>query len=151
MSTELYIPPTPRPKPTTDPKTGRFLPGHVPTNKGKTWGDYMTKRAQRRAAKGWKNCEIGHAYGSKRPDTAGRCRKPVVAITDDGTLHAFSFIGHAALWCGGSRENVGRCCRDNHAQRVNNTGHINTDHRYMGIRFYFEADFQIWKSKIVNQ
>lgn len=66
MSTELYIPPTPRPKPTRCPKTGRFLPGHVPTNKGKTWGDYMTKRAQRRAAKGWKNCEIGHAYGRKQ-------------------------------------------------------------------------------------
>ena len=67
----------------------------------------------------------------------------------------------AALWCGGSRENVGRCCRDNHAQRVNKhdwskgrkkgSGHINTDHRYMGIRFYFEADFQIYQSKIVNQ
>ena len=161
MSTELYIPPTPRPKPTRCPKTGRFLPGHVPANKGKTWGDYMTKRAQRRAAKGWKNCEIGHAYGRKRPDNSGRCRKPVVAITDDGTLHAFSFIGAAALWCGGSRENVGRCCRDNHAQRVNKhdwskgrkkgSGHINTDHRYMGIRFYFEADHEIWMPKFKKQ
>ena len=33
--------PAPRPKPTTDPTTGRFLPGHVPANKGKTWGDYF--------------------------------------------------------------------------------------------------------------
>ena len=35
MSTELYIPPIPRIKPTRCPKTGRFLPGHVPANKGK--------------------------------------------------------------------------------------------------------------------
>ena len=26
-------------------------------------------------------------------------------------------------------------------------GHINTDHRYMGIRFYFEADREIWMPK----
>ena len=67
----------------------------------------------------------------------------------------------AALWCGGSRENVGRCCRDNHAQRVNKhdwskgrkkgSGHINTDHRYMGIRFYFEADNEIWMLKFKKQ
>lgn len=157
MSTELYIPPTPQPKPTVDKKTGRYLPGHVPANKGKTWDEYMTKRAQRRAAKGWKNCEIGHAYGHKKPDAAGRRPKPVVAITDDGILHAFSFIGAAALWCGGCREDVGRCCRENHAQRFNKrswskgrpkgSGHINTDHRYKGVRFYFEADREIWMPK----
>ena len=157
MSTELYIPQTPRPKPTTDPKTGRFLPGHVPFNKGKKWADFKTKKGQRNSAKGWKNCEIGHTKGHPAVEGAGRPKKPVVAITDDGTLHAFSFIGAAALWCGGSRENVGRCCRDNASRKVckhscrpgqkKGSTTINTDHRYMGIRFYFEADREIWMQK----
>ena len=28
---------------------------------------------------------------------------------------------------------------------------INTDHRYMGIRFYFEADREIWMPKFKKQ
>ena len=64
-------------------KTGRFLKGHVPANKGKKWSDYMGKRAQKRAAKGWKNLDL-HRNKNGRPDTAGRCRKQVVAVMDDG-------------------------------------------------------------------
>lgn len=153
MSTELYIPPA-RPKPLEyDPKTGRFMKGHKPANKGKKWDDYMTKRSQRRASKGWRNCEIGHAFGRKRPDTSGRCRKKVVAITDDGKLHVFDFIGAAGLWVGGSRENVGRCCRENQAKKLlkdthgRTTENTNTDHRYKGVRFYFEDDAQ-WMDKV---
>jgi hypothetical protein len=162
MSTELYIPPTPRLKSTTDPKTGRFLPGHVPFNKDKKWADFKTKKGQRNSAKGWKNCEIGHAKGHPAVEGSGRPKKPVVAITEDGAIHAFSFIGAAALWCGGNRENVRRCCCENHSRKplhkawdkhkgLEPTKAPNTDHRYMGIRFYFESDFQIYQSKIVNQ
>ena len=153
MSTELYIPPTLRPKPTTDPKTGRFLPGHVPFNKGKKWADFKTKKGQRNSAKGWKNCEIGHAKGHPAVEGAGRPKKPVVAITDDGTLHAFSFIGHAALWCGGSRENASRkvCKHSWRPGQKKGSTTINTDHRYMGIRFYFEADREIWMPKFKKQ
>ena len=67
----------------------------------------------------------------------------------------------AALWCGGSRENVGRCCRDNASRKVckhswrpgqkKGSTTINTDHRYMGIRFYFEADREIWMPKFKKQ
>ena len=66
-----------------------------------------------------------------------------------------------ALWCGGSRENVGRCCRDNASRKVckhswrpgqkKGSTTINTDHRYMGIRFYFEADREIWMPKFKKQ
>ncbi len=159
MSTELYIPPIPRPKPTRCHKTGRFLPGHVPANKGKTWSDFMSKRGQRKSAKGWKNLDEHRSENGKK--NGGRNRKPIVAITDDGVLHAFSFIGAAALWCGGRRDNVGRCCRDNASRKVckhdwgkgrpKGSGHINTDHRYMGIRFYFEADREIWMPKFKKQ
>lgn len=127
-------------------QNGRFLKGHVPANKGKKWSDYMGKRAMKRAMKGWQNV-ISHRPKT-RPDTAGRCRKPVVAIRDDGSWCVLPFLGAAAEWCGGRRENVRRCCQYNSAPRVNKkTGRINTDHRYMGIRFYFESD-NVWTTKI---
>ena len=136
-------------------QTGRFLKGHVPANKGKRWSDYMGKRAQKRAAKGWKNLELHRP--TKRPDTAGRCRKQVVAVTDDGRWLIFSYIGAAAEWCGGSRENIGRCCRLNQARKVcrhdwrpgqtKGASRVNTDHCYLGIRWYFETDNE-WTHKI---
>ena len=133
-------------------QNGQFLKGHVPANKGKKWSDYMGKRAMKRAMKGWKNLDI-HRNKNGRADTAGRCRKPVIAITDDGDFRYFSYLDAAAQWCGGSRENVGRCCRLNLSQRPLNDTHgrptdkVNTDHKYMGIRFYFESD-NVWTTKI---
>lgn len=140
---ELYLPPQLKPY---NAKTGCFLKGHVPHNKGKKWSEYMSKRGQRRAAKGWKN--LTKFRPATRPDTAGRCRKAVIALEDDGSWHYFPYLRPAAEWCGGSRENVGRCCRENESRRVNRkTGRMNTDHCYKGIRFYFEAD-GIWTTKI---
>ena len=155
MSTELYIPPV-RPKPKKrNPDNGRFLKGHEPANKGKRWDEYMSKRAQRRSAKGWKNLDI-HRNKNGRPDTAGRCRKPVVALTDDGKFHVFKQIKDAATWIGGNRENVGRCCRMNAIRRTKlhswapgqpkGTSEVNTDHRYKGVRWYFETD-ATWMEK----
>ena len=132
-------------------QTGRFLKGHVPANKGKKWSDYMGKRAQKRAAKGWKNLIIHRP--KTRPDTAGRCRKQVIAVLDDGSWRVFSYLGSAAEWVGGSRENVRRCCRMNQARKRlkkpwgHQTGKVNTDHKYMGIRWYFETD-NVWTTKI---
>ena len=144
MSMELLIE---QPRPTRNKVTGRFLKGHVPHNKGKKWSEYMGKRAQKKSAKGWANLDR-HRNKNGRPDNAGRCRKKVVAVTDDGTMHVFSFVGAAAQWIGGSRENVGRCCRYNTARHVDKrSGNINTDHRYKGVRWYFEGD-PIWVSKI---
>ena len=128
-------------------QTGRYLKGHVPANKGKKWSDYMSKRSMKRAAKGWKNLDL-HRNKNGRPDTAGRCRKPVVAIRDDGSWCVLPFLGAAAEWCGGRRENVRRCCQNNSTHHVNKkTGRINTDHRHMGIRFYYESD-NLWTEKI---
>lgn len=135
-------------------KTGRFLKGRVPANKGKKWDEFMPKRSQRRSAKGWKNLDL-HRNKNGRPDNAGRCRKQVVAVMDDGRWRIFSYIGAAAEWIGGRRENIGRCCRLNQARkRLNNpygqpTGKVNTDHRYKSVRFYFEED-GAWTAKIRN-
>ena len=127
-------------------QNGQFLKGHTPHNKGKRWSDYMGKRAMKRAMKGWQNV-ISHRP-KMRPDTAGRCRVPVVAVRDDGTWCVLPYVGAAGEWVGGCRENVRRCCQCNRARHVNKkTGAVNTDHRYMGIRFYYESDSQ-WIQKI---
>jgi len=139
-------------------QTGRFLKGHVPANKGKKWSDYMGKRAMKRAMKGWKNV-ISHRPKT-RPDTAGRCRKQVVALMDDGSWLVFPYVGAAAKWLGnGNRENIGRCCRCNESKKVckhdwrpnqpKGASRVNTDHKYMGIRWYFETD-NVWTEKIRN-
>lgn len=139
---ELYIP-----EHRDRDASGRFLKGKIPANKGKKWSEWMSKKAQKRAAKGWKNLDL-HRNKNGRPDLAGRCRKPVIAVMDDGTWKHFSYIKSAAAWIGNFRENVGRCCRQNAARHQNkHTGKVNTDHRVCGVRFYFEND-NIWTTKI---
>ena len=158
MSTELYIPTVRR---TTNPTNGQYLKGHVPHNKGKRWNDYMGKRAQKKCSKGWKNLDEHRSENGKKH--GGRNRKPIVAITDDGKFRVLKDGYLAAEWlkkhtgksC--NRENIGRCCRENGSGRLvrdnhgRDTGKTNTDHRYMGIRFYFESDYKIWKSKLKLQ
>lgn len=134
-------------------KNGQFLKGHVPATKGKKWDEFLSKRKQKRCARGWKNLD---KYRNKngRPDTAGRSRKAVIAVMDDGAWLYFPYVGAAAKWLGsGTRENVGRCCRSNQSKTELRkpwgklSGKVNTDHRYKGIRFYFESD-NIWTTKI---
>lgn len=135
----------------TNAVNGRFLKGHTSHNKGKKWDDFMSKAAQRRAAKGWKNLEK-YRYRAKenRSAYAGRNKKAVIAVMDDGTWKYFPHVGIAGRWSGGTRENVGRCCRYNESRHVNKkNGKVNTDHRYKGVRFYFETD-SIWTTKINN-
>ena len=153
LAMELYLPE----RPTVNRITGRFMKGHVPANKGKKWGEYMSKRSQRRSAKGWRNLDI-HRNKNGRPDNAGRCRKQVVAVRDDGSFTVFGYVGAAAKAIGGCRENLGRCCRANASGKVLTTARgrgrgigspsVNTNHRYMGIRWYFESDYEIWRTKV---
>ena len=130
-----------------NPRNGQFMKGHEPHNKGKKWEEYVPKKSQRRMRKGWKNLDK-YRNCNGRADLAGRCKKEVVAVRNNGRYHIFDFIGAAAEWLGGSRENVGRCCRCNQERHVNQkTGKINTDHQYKGVRFYFASD-PIWQEKI---
>lgn len=139
MNYELYIPEPIKPR-------GRFPKGHIPHNKGKRWDDFAGKRAQKRMAKGWKN--VQEYRPKKRPDTSERCRKPIIAVFDDGTWKHFLWAGSAAEQLGCRRDNINRCCRFNHERHRNHfTGDVNTDHRYMGVRFYYEDD-EIWINKI---
>ena len=146
---ELYIPTE---RVSRNLLTGRFMKGHVPANKGKKWQQYMSKKSMRQAMKGWKNLNL-HRNKNGRADTAGRCRKKVIAVLDDGKWLVFDYLKPAADFVGGNRENVGRCCRQNEMRKeLRNThgkakGVINTEHRYKGVRFYFESD-NVWMEKI---
>ena len=140
---ELTLPPI---RPKYNLKNGRFLKGHIPVNKGKPWSQWMSKRGQRRSANGWKN--LDKYRPTTRPDNVGRCRKKVIAVMDDGRWCCFSYIGAAGEWVGGCRENVRRCCQFNQQRHINlKTGKVNTDHKYKGVRWYYESD-DIWTTKI---
>lgn len=130
-----------------NPRNGQFMKGHEPHNKGKKWEEYVPKKSQRRMRKGWKNLDK-YRNCNGRSDVSGRCKKEVVAVRNNGRYHIFDFLDAAAEWLGGSRENIGRCCRCNQERHVNQkTGKINTDHQYKGIRWYFASD-SIWQEKI---
>lgn len=126
-----------------NPQNGRFLKGHVPANKGRKWSQYLSKRKQKRCAKGWANLEL-HRH---RPPNAGRPKKAVIALTDDGEFKYFPYTVAAAKYYNGSRYNVARCCRMNHLGTLDKKGMVNTDHKYKGMRFYYEND-TVWIKKI---
>lgn len=144
---ELHIQPE---RKYTNPLNGQFLKGHTPHNKGKKWSDYAGKRAQKRMAKGWANLDKYRSH--PKPEKAGTPPKKVVAVADNGSWMVFNSVVACAFAFGVGRENVGRCCRENNKRRVNKkTGKINTDHKYKGIRFYFETDFDLWGERIKGE
>lgn len=137
------------------------MKGFVPHNKGKRWPEYVSEESQRRMARGWKNLDEHRTENGKK--YGGRNRRPIVAVTDDGKFHVFKSAYSAAEWLkkntGKSccRENICRCCRENASLKVckhswrpgqkKGSSTINTDHKYMGVRWYYECD-TIWYSKI---
>lgn len=147
MNHELYLAP---PRPMRNKKTGRFVKGHKPFNKGLHWDDYMSKKSQKRASVGLKNL---HKRPKKRPDNIERFAKKVVAVLDDGRFRIFDSEQLASQWLGGSRENVGRCCRQNESDTILKKGFHkgtnNNDHRYNGVRFYFMTN-DVWWDKTEN-
>ena len=138
---ELRIPDKPLQR---NPLNGRFLKGHTPANKGKKWSEYMSKRGQRKAKKGWKNLDL---YRPKGSPSAGRKKKAVIAVNDTGKWIYFPTVAEAGRLMGISKDNISRCCRENEAGTKNRKGLINTDHKYKGLRFYYESD-EKWTTKI---
>ena len=139
MSTELYIE---RENTHRNPTNGHYTKGHVPHNKGRRWNEYLGLEQQKKilAAATW---NLRNHLHDPRPATAERCRKPLIGLTDDGNVRYFSHAQAAANWIVGSRACVNRCCR------LNASHGTNTDHRYKGIRFYFENDDN-WTKKIAK-
>ncbi len=129
-----------------NPVNGQFMRGYVPTNKGRSWDEWLPKKSQRRCRRGWKNLD---KYRCKGHPNAGRPRLPVVLVRDDGTFTIFPYLNCCAEALGGNEPNVRRCCVLNGSLVVNKkTGRVNSDHKYMGVRLYYEKDTDIWMSKI---
>ena len=141
---ELRLPDKPLQR---NPLNGRFLKGHTPANKGKKWSEFMSKRGQRKAKKGWKNLVL---YRADRSPEAGRKKKAVIAVNDTGKFLFFPSVSEAGSLLGISHDNISRCCRDNQARKQGRNGNVNTNHKYKGIRFYFEND-PVWTEKINQQ
>ena len=155
MAIELYIPPE---LPMINSRTGQFLKGHKPHNKGKSWDEWMSKRGRRNASKGWKNLQLYPARNHSR--LIEMKKRKLVAVTDEGKFRIFSCSPEAAEWLGsGNRENIGRCARKNASRKEckrdwrpgqpKGAELVNTDHKYMGIRWYFFDD-PIWWDKVGN-
>lgn len=133
---ELYIEPE---RKSYNPTNGQFLKGHVPHNKGKRWSDYMGKRKQKRASKGWTNI-IEHR-GPGNICLAEQSKTQVIAVGRNGDWLIFPSCTEAAKWCGSTASNVSRCCR------WNQCGHKHTDYKCKGVRFYYEKE-NTWINKI---
>jgi len=132
-------------RPTRNLVNGRFLKGHVPHNKGKGWAETISKQGQENAKKGWENLI---KYRPKtRADTSERCSIPVIAVLDNGRIKYFSSMAMAATYCDGCHNNIARCCKLNSIGVTPRRGKPNTDHKYKGVRFYYESDTELWMSK----
>ena len=121
---------------------GRFAKGHKPFNKDKKWDDYLSPEMQKKVKEiGIKNLHPPKG-GRKAPNG-----KPVISIDSEGRMRRHETITHAAVFFGNMRENIRRCVSLNHSMRPNKkTGKVNTNHRYMGIRFYYEDDVHLWSN-----
>ena len=140
---ELSLPPIPRMKRTP----GDFDKGHVPHNKGVHMKEWMDGRKIKKVVRiGTEN--LNKHRPTPGPDHAQWLCKPIVGVNPDGTWEYYKGAKDAATKLSIGEDNVSRCCRMNAAYHVNeNSGKVNTDHRYKGIRFYFENDLQ-WLEKI---
>ena len=143
---------TDKPKTDRNLKTGRFIKGMTPHNKGKKWSEWMDGRKQKRVKKqALANLDKGRR--TKGRLYGGRPKRKVIAVTDEGEFFVFAHAKKAVEWSGGCPNNIRRCCRENaqHKELLkpfsHPTGRINNDHKYMGVRWYFE-DTNDWIEKI---
>ena len=135
------------PKTDRNLKTGRFIKGMTPHNKGKKWADFMDVRKQKKVLKqALKNLETARWLGHCGK-AGGRNKKPIIAVFDNGEWLIFPEGKSAAKWCGGYRCNINRCCRENERTTLTKSGKVNDNHKYLGVRWYFESDDK-WTNKI---
>lgn len=93
-------------RPARNFKTGTFLKGHIPHNKGKKWSEWMDMRKARKIIRiGMKNLNKG------RSDIGGWNKRPVVAVTADGRWFPFDSAADAARKTGLIRRNISHCCQ----------------------------------------
>lgn len=130
---ELTLPPK---RMDRNPKTGRFIKGRTPHNKGRKWSEWMSKRGQKRVAKCFKNIIV-----HRHIITPGWNKRAVVAIDSDGRWAVVESATAAAKKVGTTQCNITRCCI------LNRDAVKGDNHKCRGIRFYYEDD-EKWTTKI---
>lgn len=133
---ELYIPPM---RITRNPKNGRYLKGHIPFSKGKKWNEWMPVDSIEKSLKGLESGR-GLYKGKILPPSIAR-RKKVIAIKDNQIFGVFDSIHDAGGSLHMSYKDISRCCNVNH----NRTGLFR---RVKSINFFFEGDYELWKTII---
>lgn len=118
-----------RARPQRNLVTGRFLKGHTPSNKGRKWSEWMSKKSQLHAMKGWKNLK-------GRRDIGGWNAKKVVMIREDGRWFVFSSASEAGRKTGIQDTNIRSYCR----KKRRTAG---------GFRWFYESDNE-WM-EIINK
>jgi len=132
---ELYIAPLPR---TRNPKNGRILPGFIPYNKGKKWGEYKVSKKSRKKILANLSDE-----GRKKGTLASKPRlcKKVVGILKGEFIGMFESAAQAQIkikekGIAISATNIRHCCK---GQRPSAGG----------IKWFYEAEYEVWSKEIV--
>lgn len=127
---------------------GRFLNGSTPHNKGKRWDDYLTPEQQRRSRTTCFSSTYRPANGY-RPANSGVKPKPVICLDSFGRLYFFASLEKAAAVVNCTAPCIRRCCDSNRSLVPSRRfGRLNTDHMIHGLRFYYEADDEIYRPKL---
>ena len=127
------------------PKKRRTSP-----RKGKTWDDFLSRESQERCAKGWENLNIYRKTAVRNSrGKSGTPGRQVVAVFDDGRFEKFESLEQAGRYVGVNYTCISVCCKRNKEGKAfkRRKGIPYTDHRCMGVRFYYEDD-PIWITKI---
>lgn len=124
MYGELRLPPEPVEK--VNKKTGCFLKGHVPHNKGKKWSEWKDGRKQKKVKR------IALQNLRPRPEIGGWNKKQCIGIDKNGRWSVFESSNDAGRKLGLDGSLIRRCCRKQ-------KGH----HQTGGIRFFWADDPQV--------
>lgn len=133
---ELYIE---QPRLTRNAKNGRILPGHVPANKGKKWGEYKVPKKSRKKILANLTNE-GRKLGALASKPI-RCIK-IVGIKNGEFFGMFESAAVAEILLRErgikiSATNIRHCCKG----KRKSAG---------GVKWFYEEDFDSWNKEIYN-
>lgn len=110
-------------------KTGQFLKGHVPHNKGKKWEDYLDMRKAKRIKKNLQRCG--------NPNIGGQNKIQVIGIKDNKIVGVFESATLVSKLLEIQRRNISYCCQGKRK-------------RAGGIYWFYESNFIEWNKMIIN-
>lgn len=135
---ELYIEPV---RITRNRVNGRLLPGHVPANKGKKWGEYNVPKKSRKKI-------LANLTDEGRRKGA-LASKPRICNKVVGIMNG-EFIGEFESASDASRkmETIGiKVCSENIRNCCKCKGRISAG----GVKWFYEADFEKWSKEIISR